>query len=183
MARDSAAQVRMVSTAGTVLLAGVAAIGVAMLLTNWVVVDVRPQGTGQGHIIVPVPLNLLRIPLRLADRDRGERELQARLGWEERELLDALRRLAAGPDGTYTSVGSGDCQVKLTRDGSKLLIRAHADGALVQGTVPWPAVERVLRLAENGRVHALDLLDLLAAGRGELLAVDAREAVVRVTVR
>jgi hypothetical protein len=183
MANSGAAGVRMVSMAGTVLFAGVAAIGVAMLLTNWVVVDVRSQNAGQGRIVVPVPLNLLRIPLRLADRDRGGPELQARLGREERELLDALRRLAAAPDGTSATIGSDDCPVRLRRDRGQLLIRAHADGAEVQGTVPWRAVERVLSLADGGRVHALDILDRLAAGRGELLSVDAQDAVVRVTIR
>jgi len=154
-----------------------------MLLTNWVVVDVRPQGADIERIVVPLPLNLLRIPLRLADPGRGERDLRAHLGRDERELLEALQRLAAAPDGTFVTLGDRDCPIRLTRDGGQLRLRGQADGAELRGAVPWRAVERVLRLAERDELHALDLLDVLAAGRGELLSVDAEDAVVRITVR
>lgn len=91
----------------TALLAGVAGLGV-------MVVDVRKDGPGGHHFVIPVPLVVAQTALALVptDRTRVRMDEAARYLPAAREMLEAL---AAGPDGEIVRVEERDQQVVITK--------------------------------------------------------------------
>jgi hypothetical protein len=160
------------------------ALFVAMLVTNWVVVDVRTFDHDGGRVKVPLPLNLLRIPLHMAPRSSVYVPMPHAADRQHARVLAALRSLQDAPDGTVVPLYLADNDFELTRRGDRLLIVVDDAGCSgeVRASLPFAATLRLLERSASGRIEPRALLDLLAAAeRGDLLTVDAADASVRVT--
>lgn len=174
---------RGMSTVGTVLLAGVAALFVASFLTRWLVVDVRPEGATGPHLIVPVPMQALQ----LAARAIPERELRERVPAEvtrqRAQVLEALQMLERAGDTTLVRVVSPEATVLIRTVGDRLELAVDDDETHVRGSLPLSRAREVLERWDWEVLHPGVAVDLLAAaGRGELLHVDAPDAQVSIRV-
>ena len=156
---------------------------VAMLVTNWLVVDVRTFECDGVRLRVPVPLNLVRIPLHMAPRSSVHVPMTRAAERQHGRVLAALRTLQDAPDGTMVPIDFEDNDVELSRSGDRLLIVVDGEGCAgkVRASLPFAATMRLLERSASGRFEPRALLDLLAsAERGEFLTVDAEDARVRV---
>jgi hypothetical protein len=156
----------------------------AALVTNWVVVDVRSLGGEDVRVRVPLPLNFLRVPLRMAPR--GDLALPASREGERMRarLLALLRDLDEAPAGAPVLFRVDGEEAFASRSGDTLVlvIGDGRGGETVRASLPYDATRRVLERAAAGRLDLCGVLDLLVAGgRGELLAVDAGDARIRIT--
>ena len=167
-------------TTGTVGLAVVLALFVAMLATNWVVVDVRELRGEKDHVVVPVPLNLLRIPLHMMPRASVRVPLHLDSDLDRQRSLDLLRALRDQAEGTIVRLdGRGGAEA--CRRAGKLLITVTDHDATVRVTLPFDATLALLEQISTERFEPVKALDLLAsAERGELVAVDADDARIRI---
>jgi hypothetical protein len=180
MPPSNADRVRWLSTAGSIGLAVFLALAVAMLATNWVVVDVRDLGNDRSHIVMPVPLNVLRIPLHMMPRASVRVPLHLDSKLDRAHCLDVLRTLRDKPEGTVVALGRHE-EAEASRQGAKLLITVADRGANVRVTLPFDATLALLEQMSTERFEPVKALDLLAgAERGELVAVDADDAHVRI---
>ena len=160
------------------------ALFVAMLVTNWVVVDVRTFEHDGVNLRVPVPLNVLRIPLHMAPRASVHLPIPHSAVRQQARLLAALRTLQDAPDGTVVPVDLEDNGLEVSRRGDRLLIVVDDDGCGgdVRATLPYAATLRLLERSARGELEPRAVLDLLAAAeRGDLLTVDAGNSRVRVS--
>lgn len=184
MPAGSADHARWLSTIGRVGIGVFFALFVAMLATNWVVIDVRGFDHDGARVRVPVPLNVLRIPLHMAPRSSVCVPMSRVAERQHARVLAALRTLQDAPHGTVVPLHVDDSDVELSRSGDRLLIlvddeSCHGD---VRASLPFAATMRLLERSAHGRFEPRALLDLLAAAeRGELLAVDSGDARVRIT--
>jgi hypothetical protein len=157
---------------------------VAMLVTNWVVVDVRTFEHDGVNLRVPVPLNVLRIPLHMAPRASMHVPIPLSAARQQARLLAALRTLQDAPDGTVVPLYLADSDLELSRRGDRLVV-AVADSSCsdeVRATLPFAATMRLLERSASGRLEPRAVLDLLAAAeRGDLLTVEAGDSRVRVS--
>lgn len=172
------------SAVGSAAAGAFLALLVAMLVTNWVVVDIRHVDGESARVRVPVPLNLLRVPLHMAPR--GDIALPASRGTARQRvrLRALLRDLEEAPEGVAVPFRLDGEQAVARRHGDKLVLVVRDDGCgeAVRVTLPYEATRRVLERAAAGRLDPRAVLDLLVAGgRGELLAVDAGDARIRVS--
>ena len=157
---------------------------VAMLVTNWVVVDVRTFEHDGVHLRVPVPLNVLRVPLHMAPRASVAVPMSLAMERQHARMLAALRTLADTPDGVVVPLYLADADLELSRRGDRLVVAVADPGCSdeVRATLPFAATMRLLERSASGRVEPRAVLDLLAAAeRGDLLTVDAGDSRVRVT--
>ncbi len=182
MSASNVQKANWLSTAGSVGLAVFFALFVAMLATNWVVIDVRSTGDrDHGRVVVPVPLNLMRIPLRMVPGRALHVPIAHPEDWDRSRFVAALRSLADAPDGTVVTLEEHGGPVELSRQDGKLVITASDRCGEVRASLPFAATMRVLDSARMQRFEPLEALDLLAASeRGDLLTVDSRNAHVRI---
>ncbi len=180
MSASNTDRVRWLSTVGSVGLAVFFALLVAMLATNWVVIDVRDLGHDRSHVVMPVPLNVLRIPLHMMPRASVRVPLHLDSDLDRRHCLDLLRSLRGQPEGTLVTLGERD-GAAASRQGGKLLITVIDRKSTVRVTLPFDATLALLEQISTERFEPVKALDLLAASaRGELVAVDACDARVRI---
>jgi hypothetical protein len=167
-------------TAGTVGVAVILALFAAMLATNWVVVDVRDLGHDRTHVVMPVPLNVLRIPLHMMPRASVRVPLHLDSELDRQLCLDVLRSLRDRADGTVVALGERS-GAEASRRGGKLLITVADRGTNVRVSLPFDATLALLEQISTERFEPVKALDLLAsAERGELVSVDADDARVRI---
>jgi len=172
---------RWLSTAGSVGLAVFFALFVAMLATNWVVVDVRTHDSDCSHIVMPVPLNMLRIPLHMMPRASVRVPLHLDSEWDRLHCLSVLRSLRDQPAGTVVAMGEAGRVAELSRSGEKLLITVADRDTSVRVSLPFAATVALLEQMSAERFEPLKALDLLAsAERGDLVAIDADDARIRI---
>lgn len=167
-------------TAGTVGVAVFLALFVAMLATNWVVVDVRETGHDRGHVVVPVPLNILRIPLHMMPRASVRVPLCLDSGYGRDDSLAVLRSLRDEAEGTVVRIGGHD-GAQATRRGDTLTITVAERDTNVRVTLPFAATLALVEQIRTERFEPVKALDLLAgAERGDLVAIDADDARIRI---
>jgi hypothetical protein len=184
MATGSGDRSEWLRKVGSVGLGVFFALFVAMLVTNWVVIDVRTFDHDGVRVRVPVPLNVLRIPLHMAPRASVCVPMTRASERQHALVLAALRTLQDAPAGTVVPVSVEDNDLELSRSGDRLLIVVGDESCSgqVHASLPFAATMRLLERSASGRLEPRALLDLLAATeRGELLTVDAEDARVRVT--
>jgi hypothetical protein len=180
MPAREADQSRWLKTVGTVGLAVLLALFVAMLATNWVVIDVRELDRDGAHVVVPVPLNALRIPLHMMPRASVRVPLRLDDELDRSRCIALLEELRRAPEGTVMPLCESGGRATISRQGGKLVI-AVADRDDVRVTLPFDGTLALLHKLSGERFAPVEALDLLAsAERGELVAVDAREARVRI---
>jgi hypothetical protein len=115
-----------------------------------------------------MPRASVRVPLHLdSDLDR-------------QRCLDVLRSLRDQAEGTVVTLGERS-GAEATRRGGKLLITVADRATNVRVTLPFDATMALLEQISTERFEPVKALDLLAgAERGELVAVDADNARVRI---
>jgi len=171
---------RGVSTVLSVLMAAMLGCVVALILMDWVVVDVETVGEDGVHLVIPAPLLAARAASQLLPEElTRELTVPPELRENRDTVINALHALLEAPDRTLVSVSSPEADVEITKSGDTLQIDVHAPDAVVTCAVPLDGLERALerwdwQTFEPGL--ALDVLD--AAGGGTLLRVDAEDAKV-----
>lgn len=173
---------RGVSQVGAVVVALMLALVAAPLFMGWVVVDVHTTGADKVDLTVPFPLALARLAVMFAPRDEIAQPVPPEVTRHRETVLAALRQLEACPDTTLVKVDAPDAKVEIaTRDG-KLVFQVHAEDADVSGALPVAAAIRVLERWDWRTTDPRLAIDFLAAaGHGQLVAVNARDA--RVSIR
>jgi hypothetical protein len=137
------------STVGGILLAGLAGILTAAVITDWMVVDIQVTDPDPMHFTVPFPLFLADaatsfVPDEAFEETHFPPELKA-----NRELiLAALGGLLESPDSALIKVEAPDARVEISKTGDNILIWVDADDAMVRCTVPL-----------DGVLHALEKWD------------------------
>jgi hypothetical protein len=181
MAATTADRARWLKTAGTVGLAVFCALFVAMLATNWVVVDVRDLDHDRSHVVLPVPLNMLRIPLHMMPRASVRVPLHLDRELERSRCLALLESLRDTAEGTEVPLAASGGRATVCHRGGKLVISVADRDDTVRVTLPFEATLALLRQMSAERFEPVKALDLLAgAERGELVAVDTCDARIRI---
>jgi hypothetical protein len=169
------------STTATVVAAALAAVVIAPLLMNWLVVDIDTSGKDAVHLKLPVPLALVRVALAVAPSRELTTSLPHQVTDRRAEALSALRALAQSPDAAFVSVTTPDTRVRVSKENGLLLVDVDAPDANVRCRVPLAAVQQTLERWDWQHAHPRLLLDLLAqTGPGELVAVRTPDARVRI---
>jgi hypothetical protein len=155
------------------LLATVAALGV-------VVVDVRDGGPGGHHVVVPVPLLLVRTAAAFVPQQQARVELgeAARYVPLAREVLEAL---AEAPDGEMVRVEEPGNVVVVSKFGDTLSVRVRDGDDDVSVNVPLRVALRALP-AHGRAVYLGDVAAALADARFTDL-VEVRDGQDHVRVR
>ena len=173
------------STPATIVLALLLALLVAPLLMTWVVVEVHTKDADGVDLTVPVPLALARVALafapHFAPHDELAQPVPADLSRHRESVLAALRELESCPDTELVSVSAPDATVHVVKRGDRLVIDVQAPDATVRCSLPLKAARQVLERWNWQRFEPSMALDFLAAaGHGELVAVNATDAEVKV---
>ena len=175
---------RGATTLDVVVLAALLALLVAPLFMGWLVVDVRTPAPDRVNLKIPVPLGLLRLALVLAPDRELAVEAPAELRHQREVVLAVLRALDESPDGTtFVRVTSPDAKVRIAKEGGRLVVDVDAEDGRVRCNLRTAALQRALEAWDWQQLTPDLALDLLAAvGPGELVAVDAEDARVRISV-
>jgi hypothetical protein len=165
---------RGVSTVGAVILAGLAGVLAALLMMDWMVVEVRTPEPENVHLKLPFPLLAGRLATAfIPDEALQDVTVPPEVRQHRESTLTALRALVEAPDATLVRVRAEDASVDVTKRGSELLISVDADDAKVRCTVP---VDGVLEALEKWDWETFDpkmAFDILgAASMGELVTVE-----------
>src|SRR5262245_8521472 len=150
------------------------AVGAGVAATGVVVVDVRELGPDGSHIVLPVPLALVRaaaafVPPQQAG-GHGWREAAPRVD----AARDVLQALAEAPDGELVRVEEPDEQVVIAKEGRLLHVQVKGRDEDVDVRVPLGAVLDALP-DRDGRISPSALAGALADARFTDL-VDVRTA-------
>jgi hypothetical protein len=175
---------RGATTLDVVVLAALLALLVAPLLMGWLVVDVRTPAPDRVNLKLPVPLGLIRLGLALAPDRELAVEAPVELRQQRDVALAVLRALEESPDGTtFVRVTSPDANVRIAKEGGRLVVDVDADDARVRCNLRADALHRALARWDWQQITPDLALDLLAAaGPGQLVSVDAEDARVRISV-
>ncbi len=172
---------RGISTVPTLLLAACGGLAVTAVMMSWVVVEVEtPEGF---HFKAPVPLVALRCAAGCVPTGSVQMpELPSELREQKDAILSVLRELEACPDATLVEVAAPDADVRIVKKGGDVLVDVQAEDAAVHVTVPVDRLTGVLDRWDWQHLEPELAFDLLAAGRGDLVNVEAEGASVRVAI-
>ena len=178
------ARERGASTIPAVVLAALAGLVTAVLLMDWMVVDVRTPEPENIHIKVPFPLLVADIATSFVpDEALEDAEVPAELKAQREVVLAALESLLETPDATLVKVQHGDTLVEISKKGDQLLVSVDADDAVVRCSIPVEGVYEALERWDWQTVDPGLILDVLhEAGSGNLLTVEADGARVAVNM-
>ncbi|MEW6338938.1 MAG: hypothetical protein AB1625_16240 [Acidobacteriota bacterium] len=169
------------SAGTTVVLAAIAAILVAPLFMNWIVVDVRTAPPDNVRIKLPVPLAVVRTALWFVPADEVDATLPAEVAAQRESVLAAFRALESSPDTVFLSVRSREGTVRLAKERGRLVLDVDHEEARVHAVLPIEAAHRILARWDWRDIDPQMAVDFLAAAeRGQLLSVDSEEATVRI---
>lgn len=170
------------STATTIVLAAIAALLVAPLFMNWIVVDVRTAPPEDVRFKLPVPLAAVRTALWFVPADEVHTALPAEAAAQRESVLAAFRVVESSPDTVFLSVRSREGTVRLAKVRGQLVLDVNHEEARVHAVLPIEAAHRVLARWDWRDFDPQMAVDFLAAAeRGQLLSVDSEEATVRIT--
>jgi len=155
------------------------ALGAAVAGTGIVVVDVQELGPDGHHIVIPVPLALVRTAAAFVPPQKAGEVWSEALPHLE-AARDVLQALAEAPDGELVRVEEADEQVVISKEGSLLRVRVHGKDEDVTVCVPLSLALEALPAAD-GSISPAALAGALASVRFTDL-VDVRTASERVRV-
>ena len=164
------------------VLAFPAALVASVASTRFMVVDVREGGPDGHRIVLPVPLFLAQTAVSFAPTDKTlidvpelDEHLPAAL-----KMIDALREAA---DGELVRVEEGDELVAVSKRDDMLEVRIRGGHETVDVSVPLRVVSDILRDAQDGEIHAADVIAALSsASRTNLVEVHDGDEHVRVWI-
>jgi hypothetical protein len=169
---------RGISTIAAVALTAVAGMVTALVMMDWVVVDVQTYGQDSVHVVVPCPLLVPRIAANLVpDEALQEAKIPPEVRQYRENVIDAVAVLNEIPDTVLVKVDSRDAQVEVKKEGDDLLIAVDADDAVVRCKVPIDGIYEALDEWDWETVDPDMIFDLLSeAGNGNLVTVESEEA-------
>lgn len=174
---------RGVSTVGSVVVAATLALLVATFLSRWMVVEVKPLDGHAPRVIVPIPLPLLQLVMRAISDQQPSKPMPVEVTRQRAQVLEAMRMLERTGDTTLLQVTSPDATVLIRKVRDRLELAVDGDEAKVRGGLPLAKVRQVLERWDWQALHPGVAMDVLAAaGRGEVLHVDAPDAQVSIRV-
>ena len=174
---------RGISTVPAVIMAAVAGLIAALLLMDWMVVDVQTPGPDGHHIKVPFPLLAARIATSfIPDEAMDDAEIPPEVKEHRETVLTALSTLVDAPDATLVKVEADDANVLIDKVGDDLRIAVDADDATVRCTVPLDGVLDALEHWDWETADPAMIFRVLgAASNGNLVTVEADDG-TRVTI-
>ena len=152
-----------------------------LLSADYAIVDVREGGPDGMHIIVPVPLSLVRLALNFAPAEAKYvqvPEIAEYLPYAER-IVEELRN---APDGVLVSVEERDESVLVEKVGETLEVHVEDGDAVVDVTVPLDAVLDVLRAYDGEGFDTRDLIRAIGRARGNVVHVRDGDDEVKIWV-
>lgn len=149
----------------------VPALFISLLLSaDYAIVDLREGGPNGLHIIVPVPLSLVRLALNFAPPEAKYvqlPEIAEYLPYAER-IVEELRN---APDAVLVSVEERDRSVLVEKVGETLEVHVEDGDAMVDVTVPLDAVLDVLRAYDGEGFDTRDLIRAIGRAHGNVVHV------------
>ena len=156
--------------------------GGVMLMTGsqWLLVKVDTTGEDEVHLMVPVPVDLVRTAAIFMPEECQDIKLSAEEMPFRPENLDKLARaLAEAPDGIYVNVESPREKVRIAKSGDKFEIHVVTPEEKVSVVLPVDFIQDCLRSVEGDRVKPERILDSLAKLRHtKVVDVDTPDAKV-----
>ena len=132
---------RGISTIGGILLAGLAGILTAAVITDWMVIDIQIADPDPMHIKVPFPLFIADVASSFVpDEVFEEAQIPPELAANKELILTAVSSLLDAPDTALVKVSAPDVLVEISKLGDNLRIAVDADDAIVRCTVPLDGV-------------------------------------------
>lgn len=169
---------RGISTVPAILIAAFAGLVTAVLLADWVILDIDHHGPDPVHIKLPFPLVVADLAAFCVPEDAlAEFEVPAEVRAQREVVLTAVKRLGEMPDTTFVRVEDGDTLVVIRKERNTLRIEVDADDAVVRCNIPIDGVFEALdawdwqTLDPGVLLHALHKAD-----GGNLLTVEAEDA-------
>ena len=140
---------RGMSTLGGILLAGLAGMMTAVVVTDWMIVDVQIADPDPMHIKVPFPLFIADVASSFVpDEALEETTLPPEVAANKDLILAAVTSLLEAPDSALVKVDAPDALVEISKLGDNIHVAVDADDATVRCTIPL-----------DGVLHALERWD------------------------
>jgi len=156
--------------------------GGVMLVTGsqWLLVKVDTAGEDEVHLIVPVPVDLVRGAAAFMPDECREMKLTAEELPFRTENLDKLAKaLAEAPDGEYVNVETPAEKVRIAKAGSKFEIQVKTPEERINVVLPVEFIGDCLHSLEGGRIDSERMLHSLAYLRHtKVVDVDTPDAKV-----
>ena len=166
---------RGMSTFGGILLAGLAGMMTAVVVTDWMIIDIQIADPDPMHIRVPFPLFIADVASSFIPEDAMDVEdFPPEIAANKELILAAITGLLDAPDTALVKVDAPDAQVEVSKMGDNLWISVDADDAKVRCTIP---LDGVLHALEKWDWQSFDpdlIFDTLGkADNGPLVTVEA----------
>jgi hypothetical protein len=167
---------RGIATVPAVLLAAAAGLLTVLVLTDFMVVDVRTTGEDALHLVLPLPLAAGRVAAAcVPDAARRDMEVPRAVREQREQILAGLRALHDSPDAALIRVESPDAKVVVAKEGDLIRVAVDADdGTLVRCALPLDGVLDALAGWDWQTLDPALLVRVLAAApHGDLVRVEA----------
>ncbi len=152
-----------------------------LLSADYAIIDVREGGPDGMHIIVPVPLSLVRLALTFAPAEAKYvqvPEIAEYMPYVER-MIEVLREAS---DGVLVSVEEGDETVLVEKVGDTIEVHVNNGDDIVDVAVPLDAVLDILRAYDGEGFDTRDLIRAVGRAHGNIVHVRNGDEEVKVYV-
>ncbi len=152
-----------------------------LLSADYAIIDVREGGPDGMHIIVPVPLSLVRLALTFAPAEAKYvqvPEIAEYMPYVER-MIEVLREAS---DGVLVSVEEGDETVLVEKVGDTIEVHVNNGDDIVDVAVPLDAVLDILRAYDGEGFDTRDLIRAVGLAHGNIVHVRNGDEEVKVYI-
>lgn len=155
-----------------------------LLSADYAIVDVREGGPDGMHIIVPVPLSLVRLALNFAPAEAKYVQVPEIAEYAEympyaEHIIEVLREAS---DGVLVSVQERDQTVLVEKVGDTVEVHVNDGDEVVDVTVPLDAVLDILRAYDGEGFDTRDLIRAVGRAHGNIVHVRNGDQEVKVYV-
>lgn len=155
-----------------------------LLSADYAIVDVREGGPDGMHIIVPVPLSLVRLALNFAPAEAKYVQVPEIAEYAEylpyaEHIIEVLREAS---DGVLVSVQERDQTVLVEKVGDTVEVHVNNGDEVVDVTVPLDAVLDILRAYDGEGFDTRDLIRAVGRAHGNIVHVRNGDQEVKVYV-